>query len=66
MGYKGQGFFVKVNEGTFRGPFENLKKARDEARIIGPDLFIYHGMLKKIDDEIYDDSELFLVPKIEK
>ena len=58
-----QGFFVKVRDGAYRGPFENLNGARNEARSFGPDLPIYHGILKRISEDIYDDSQLFLVPK---
>lgn len=64
--YTARGFFVKAHEGLYRGPFEKLNDARDEARSLGPDLLIYHGVLKKIDEEIYDDRELFLVPKLDK
>lgn len=66
MEYIGQGFFVKVGDTIFKGPFDNLSTARDEARVIGPDLLIYHGVLKRIDEEVYDDKELFLVPKLSK
>lgn len=61
-----QGFFVKVGDNFYRGPFEELSKAREEARVIGPDLLIYHGILKRISEDIIDDSQLFLVPKLKK
>jgi hypothetical protein len=64
--FTAQGFFVKAYDGLYRGPFEKLNDARDEARALGPDLLIYHGVLKKIDEEVYDDRELFLVPKLDK
>jgi len=60
-----QGFFVKVGDCSYRGPFDNLSTARDEARAIGPDLLIYHVILKRISENIIDDSQLFLVPKVE-
>jgi hypothetical protein len=66
MSIEQQGFFVKVGYNSYRGPFDNLNTARDEARAMGPDLLIYHGILKIISDEIMDDSQLFLVPKLEK
>jgi hypothetical protein len=61
-----QGFFVKVGDCAYRGPFESLGVARDEARVIGPDLNIYHGVLKRISEDIIDDSQLFLIPKVEE
>lgn len=66
MEYVGQGFFVKVGDGIYKGPFEKLNAAREEARSLGPNLLIYHGVLKKIDEEIFDDRELFIVPKLLK
>lgn len=65
MTYDLQGFFVKVTDGIYRGPFDNLNTARDEARAIAPDLKIYHGILKKISEDVFDDSQLFLIPKPE-
>lgn len=61
-----QGFFVKIEDKKYQGPFTSLNQARAEARVIGPDLLIYHGILKKTDDETIDDSQLFLVPKLKK
>lgn len=61
-----QGFFVKVQGTLYRGPFDSLSTARDEARALGSDLLIYHGILKRISEDIIDDSQLFLVPKLEK
>jgi len=58
-----QGFFVKVRNAFYAGPFTTLNQARDEARRIGPELLIYHGILKVISDDLIDDSKLFLVPK---
>jgi len=58
-----QGFFVEVRDNFYRGPFEDLNSARSEARDIGPDLQIFHGVLKQISEGLIDDSELFLVPK---
>lgn len=58
------GFFVKIREGFYSGPFITLNNARDEARRIGPNLLIYHGVLKIISEDIFDDKELFLVPKV--
>jgi hypothetical protein len=63
------GFFVKINElrrvDSFKGPFERLSEARNEARRIGPDLRIYYGILKN-DGLLVDTSDLSLVPKTEK
>lgn len=61
-----QGFFVKIRDNLYRGPFEDLNSARIEAREIGPDLLIYHGILKRISEDLIDDSQLFLVPKTTK
>lgn len=61
-----QGFFVRVSDSDYRGPFDSLNEARDEARAIAPDLIIYHGILKRISEDIIDDSELFIVPKPER
>ena len=58
------GFFVKVRDDFYTGPFDTLNKARGEARRIGPDLKIYHGILKTIEDGLIDDRELYLVPKV--
>lgn len=52
--------------GSIKDRFEKLNAAREEARSLGPNLLIYHGVLKKIDEEIFDDRELFLVPKLPK
>lgn len=61
-----QGFFVKVRDDFYIGPYDDLKTARNEARVKGPRLEIYHGVLKRINDQIIDDSQLFLVPKCQK
>ena len=61
-----QGFFVKIQGTLYRGPFDNLSTAREEARAIGPDLLIYHGILKRISEDIIDDSLLFIIPKLSK
>lgn len=66
MGIEQQGFFVKIRDNLFRGPFDSLSIARDEARAIGPNLLIYHGILKYISEGLIDDSQLFLVPKTAK
>jgi hypothetical protein len=60
------GFFVKIREDCYRGPFVRLNEARDEARRIGPDLEIYHGVIKYVNDQIVDTEELSLVPKVIK
>jgi len=59
-----QGFFVKIRDNFYRGPFDDLNSAREEARAISSDLLIYHGVLKRISEELIDDSLLFLVPKL--
>ena len=61
----GYGFFVKVSEKTYTGPYDNLNMARENARVIGPNQEIYHGTLQKKSD-VVDDSLLFLVPKCQK
>lgn len=61
-----QGFFVKVRDDFYMGPYDNLKLARDSARKVSSNLCIYHGILKKISEGIIDDSQLYLVPKIDK
>lgn len=58
-----QGFFVKIRDAFYLGPFDDLKTARNRAREKGPDLLIFHGVLKRISEDIIDDSQLFLVPK---
>lgn len=60
------GFFVKVREDCYRGPFVRLNEARDEARRIGPDLKIYHGIIKYENDKIVDTEGLSIVPKVRK
>lgn len=61
-----QGFFVKIRDDCYRGPFELLSGARS----IGPDFEIYHGVLKILSEtfseSIIDSSKLFLVPKLKK
>ena len=61
-----QGFFVRTKAGQYIGPHETLNDAREEARKIGTDLLIYHGILKRISKNLFDDSQLYLVPKLEK
>lgn len=61
-----QGFFVKIRPDFYSGPFISLNVARAEARTVGSNLEIYHGVLKKISDGVINDSQLFLVPKVPK
>jgi hypothetical protein len=61
-----QGFFIKVREDCFQGPFSFLNEARSEARKLGQNMEIYHGILKYINDQIIDSSELFLVPRLKR
>jgi hypothetical protein len=62
-----QGFYVEVEEKKkYEGPFVSLNQAREEARKIGPDLKILHGVLEKNEDGSYDTSNIFLVPKVKK
>ncbi|MDD5649621.1 MAG: hypothetical protein PHF86_04275 [Candidatus Nanoarchaeia archaeon] len=42
-----RGFFVKALDGTYSGPFADLKTARNEAKNNDPELLTYHGVLKK-------------------
>ena len=60
------GFFVKTGDASYSGPFVSLNEARAEARVLGPDLKIYHGILKYLSDSLIDDKELYLVPKVKK
>lgn len=57
---KKQGFFVKINN-DYAGPYDSLNEAREEAKKAGPNTPIYHGVLKG-----EDDSELHIIPKVEK
>lgn len=59
------GFFVKISDTEYEGPFINLNGARDKARSIGPNIEIYHGVLKTTASGI-DDSDLHLIPKVKK
>jgi len=56
-----QGFFVRVDgpelSVAYKGPYESLGSARNEAKRLGPGLNIYHGFLK-FDGISYDDKEL--------
>ena len=61
-----QGFFVKTKDSNYLGPFLALSEARNTARSIGPDLEIYHGILKKNKDESYNQEHLHLIPKLSK
>lgn len=63
---KEQGFFVKIRDDLYSRGYETLNQARDHARSIGPDLPIYHGVLRRISEGVIDDKELFLVPKMQK
>jgi hypothetical protein len=60
-----EGFFAKVDENNYRGPFLKLSEARDEARIISPDTQIYHGFIKYKDGKIIDKN-LSLIQKFKK
>lgn len=63
----GQGFFVEVKKDKhYEGPYVALNQARDEARKIGPNLKIFHGVLEKNEDGSYDTSNIFIVPKVQK
>lgn len=66
MSEKSQGFFVKTGDSSYSGPFASLNEARSEARVIGPNLEIYHGALKYLSDSLIDDKELYLVPKVKR
>jgi hypothetical protein len=61
-----QGFFVKISDCIYSGPFASLNEARADARARGPNLSIYHGILKYLSDSLIDDKDLFLVPKYKK
>jgi hypothetical protein len=60
------GFFVKFGDCFYSEPYDRLSEARIEAKrkCPGEKLPIYHGNLKRINDQIFDDSELTLVPRI--
>jgi hypothetical protein len=62
-----QGFFIQFEDGWYSLPYDKLSDARAEARRIAPEkkLKIYHGVLKRDKEhEIFDDSKLYLVPRI--
>lgn len=60
------GFFVKIREAFYIGPYDTLKIARNNARDHGSKLEIYHGFLRRISDTIIDDKHLYLIPKCQK
>lgn len=60
-----QGFFVKIQD-NYSESFDRLNEARSKAKSIGKNLEIYHGKLKRINEENFDDSQLCLIPKIKK
>ena len=64
----GQGFYVEIEKDKkYEGPFDALNVARAEARNIGHNLKIFHGILKESDTgDGYDSSELFIVPRSQK
>lgn len=66
MSKKERGFFVKYDDGKYSKPYNSLNEARADARLIGPSLKIFHGLLIIEDDGKVDASELFLVPKLPK
>jgi hypothetical protein len=57
------GFFVKIAETEYLGPFNRLKEARDTARSISLNQEIYHGVLT-VTDSGFDTNDLHLIPKI--
>ena len=63
---KEEGFFVRYGDSFYSPAYEHLREARADARKRSPDkkLQIYHGILKRQNDQIIDDSELALVPRI--
>jgi len=63
---KETGFFVKYGDARYSPAHEKLSQARADARSKGPNLEIYHGELIRINDEIIDDKNLFLVVKVRK
>jgi len=66
MSKKEQGFFVKYNDGTYSMPFDRLNDARADARLIGPNLSIYHGVLIINNDGSINDKDLYIIPKVPK
>ena len=56
-----QGFFVKVKQDVFKGPFISLNEARLESIIDSKNLEIYHGILILIDKNTVDSSKLFFI-----
>lgn len=60
------GFFVKYGDCFYSEPFDILSQARANARKNSPDkkLKIYHGKLKRVNDQIIDDSGLSLIPRL--
>ena len=58
------GFYVKISEADYLGPFSRLSEARDEARSRGSDLEIYHGNMAYI-GVVLDDRKLSLIHKVQ-
>jgi hypothetical protein len=66
MSKKEQGFFVKYNDSTYSMPYDTLNSARADARVVGPNLPIYHGVMVINDDGTIDNKDLYIVPKVPK
>jgi hypothetical protein len=62
---KEYGFFVEYGDGFYSKSFDKLSEARTEAKkYSNKKLRIFHGNLKRINEELIDDSELSLIPRI--
>lgn len=56
---KEYGFFVRYDDGFYSKSYETLKEAKKESH----DTYgtLCHGYLQRINDEIFDDSDLYEV-----
>jgi hypothetical protein len=59
-----QGFWVRV-KAAWKGPFERLSGARNEARTHGQNIEIHHGIVVTDTDGV-QHADVYLVPKVKK
>jgi hypothetical protein len=58
------GFFVKIRDDCYAGPFDFLHEARSEAKDKGSNMEIYHGILIYISEHVIDANGLCLLPNV--
>jgi hypothetical protein len=59
------GFFVEYGDGFYSQSYEKLSDARNDAKSHSTKkLRIFHGKLKRQNDNIIDDRQLSLVPRL--